>query len=109
MEADNTLRGLHKSFIYCFNNFKTCLPRPKLGPRLHLSVPPHIPNIKGWLLSLAASLGFPYIGLNFATRVKFSSFFCIPINTCSRVSSLPSCFLRMASTVDVTLLSQTFS
>ena len=26
----------------------------KLGPRLHLSVPPHIPDIKGWLLSLAA-------------------------------------------------------
>ena len=41
-------------FIQNNSYFKTCLPRPKLGPRLHLSVPPHIPDIKGWLLSLAA-------------------------------------------------------
>ena len=41
-------------FIQNNSYFKKCLPRPKFGPRLHLSVPPHIPDIKGWLLSLAA-------------------------------------------------------
>ena len=41
-------------FIQNNSYFKTCLPRSKLGPRLHLLVPPHIPDIKGWLLSLAA-------------------------------------------------------
>ena len=47
MEADNTLRGLHKSFIYCFNSCFIIHSKYFLGPRLHLSVPPHIPDIKG--------------------------------------------------------------
>ena len=34
-------------FIQNNSYFKTCLPRPKLGPRLHLSVPHLIPDDKG--------------------------------------------------------------